>query len=255
LIGGYARQLRRIALYASPFGAASAILAFLVPTGWSTGGLFVLPWLAVCGVAGLAGLAELLESRSVHPAHLIPAAALGFLAVGAAWMLALRAGFAPLGYGPTLVELTSVHFHYAGFAATMMSALAVSALQVEAGWSRRYAAIAGVLVILGTPTTAAGFATGLRILTVIGPVLLATGVLTTAALTAFVIAPRLRGRARWLLTFSAAGVVVPMVLGVDYAASRLVPIPALDLKAMALLHGDLNALVFALLGFVGWTLI
>jgi hypothetical protein len=46
-----------------------------------------------------------------------------------------------------------------------------------------------------------------------------------------------------------------MVLGVDYAASRLVPIPALDLKAMALLHGDLNALVFALLGFVGWTLI
>jgi hypothetical protein len=153
------------------------------------------------------------------------------------------------------VELTSVHFHYAGFAATMMSALAVTALQAEAGRSRRVALVAGVLVILGTPTTAAGFATGLRIFTVIGPVLLATGVLATAALTAFVIAPRLRGRSRWLLTLSAAGVVVPMLLGVDYAASRLVPIPALDLRAMALVHGDLNAFVFALLGFVGWTLI
>jgi hypothetical protein len=45
-----------------------------------------------------------------------------------------------------------------------------------------------------------------------------------------------------------------MLLGVDYAAARVFPIPALDLKAMALIHGDLNALVFVLIGFVGWTL-
>jgi hypothetical protein len=69
-----------------------------------------------------------------------------------------------------------------------------------------------------------------------------------------VVAPRLRSRARWLLTLSAAGVVIPMFLGVDYAAARVFPIPALDLQTMALIHGDLNALVFALLGFVGWSL-
>jgi hypothetical protein len=45
-----------------------------------------------------------------------------------------------------------------------------------------------------------------------------------------------------------------MFLGVDYAAARVLPIPALDLPTMALVHGDLNALVFALLGFVGWLL-
>jgi len=56
------------------------------------------------------------------------------------------------------------------------------------------------------------------------------------------------------LTISAAGVVIPMLLGVDYAAGRVLPIPALDLRTMALVHGDLNALVFALLGFVGWML-
>jgi hypothetical protein len=60
--------------------------------------------------------------------------------------------------------------------------------------------------------------------------------------------------ARWLLTVSAAGVVLPMLLGVDYAAARVFSIPALDLRSMALIHGDLNALVFVLIGFVGWTL-
>jgi hypothetical protein len=78
--------------------------------------------------------------------------------------------------------------------------------------------------------------------------------LTRPALTAFVVAPAMRARARWPLTLSAAGVVIPMFLGVDYAAARVFPIPALDLQTMALVHGDLNALVFALLGFVGWML-
>ncbi len=45
-----------------------------------------------------------------------------------------------------------------------------------------------------------------------------------------------------------------MFLGVDYAAARVFPIPSLDIQTMALVHGDLNALVFALLGFVGWML-
>jgi hypothetical protein len=45
-----------------------------------------------------------------------------------------------------------------------------------------------------------------------------------------------------------------MLLGVDYAASRVFSIPALDLRGMALIHGDLNALVFVLIGFAGWML-
>jgi len=32
-------------------------------------------------------------------------------------------------------------------------------------------------------------------------------------------------------------------------------VPALDLRAMALIHGDLNALVFSLCGLLGWTLV
>jgi hypothetical protein len=246
-------RLLKIARVAQPFGALAVIASFLMPVGWVSG-LLAAGWLAACAVAGLAGLAELLEARSVRPVHLLPAASLGFLTFGAAWLAVYRTGI-DLGFSPTVAELTAVHFHYAGFAATVMSALTLAALRATAPRPARIAEVAGLLVVAGTPITAAGFATGLLLLTVIGPVLLASGVLATAALTAFVVAPRMRSQAaRWLLTISAAGVVLPMLLGVDYAAARVFPITALDMRSMALVHGDLNALVFVLIGFVGWLL-
>jgi hypothetical protein len=243
----------RVARFAQPVGALGAVVSFLVPVG-GTAGLLAALWLVVCMIASLAGAVEIVESRSLHPTHLLPAASLGVLSVAAAWLVAFRSGN-DFGYGSTIAELTAVHFHYAGFAAVMMSALVLNALTGAPARTRRVAAGAGLLVMFGTPTTATGVATGVAALTVVGPLLLATGILTMSALTAFVVAPRLRSRARWLLTLSAAGVVIPMFLGVDYAAARVFPIPALDLETMALIHGDLNALVFALLGFVGWSLV
>jgi hypothetical protein len=150
--------------------------------------------------------------------------------------------------------LTGVHFHYAGFAATVMASLAIVVLR-DHGRLGRAASAAGVLMILGTPITAAGITAGSGLLTICGPVLLAAGVLTIAGLTAFVIAPSLEpGVARWLLWLSAVGVVVPMLLGVDYAVARIFPIPSLDLRMMAVIHGDLNAVVFSLAGLLGWSM-
>ena len=45
-----------------------------------------------------------------------------------------------------------------------------------------------------------------------------------------------------------------MLLGVDYAVARIVPIPSLDPRMMAVIHGDLNAVVFSLAGLAGWSL-
>jgi len=67
---------------------------------------------------------------------------------------------------------------------------------------------AALLVVAGVPITAAGVATRSGVLTVVGPVLLAAGVLGIAALTALAIAPLVDSTiARWLLWLSAAGVV------------------------------------------------
>jgi hypothetical protein len=245
ITGPYARRFLASARTLQPVGALAAISSFLVPPG-AAAALLAAGWLLVCAVAGLAGLAELVESRSVGPGRLLSAAALGFLTVGGAWLVASR-GAINLGYSPPVVELTAVHFHYAGFAATLMSALAYAVLR------SRVCAAAGLLVVVGTPLTAAGISTETAALTVVGPILLATGLLTNAALTAFLIAPRRPSRARWLLIVSSAAVVLPMLLGVDYAAARVLPIPSLDLRTMALVHGDLNAVAYALIGLTGWT--
>jgi hypothetical protein len=242
----------RNARFAQPVGALGAVVSFLVPIG-ETAALLAAAWLVVCVIASLAGAVEIVESRSLHPIHLLPAGALGVLSVAAAWLVAFRSGH-DFGYSPTIAELTAVHFHYAGFAAVMMSALVLKGLANASARTRRVGAGAGLLILFGTPITATGVATGVAVLTVIGPVVLAAGILTVSALTAFVVAPGMRSRARWPLTASAAGVVIPMLLGVDYAAARVLPIPSLDIQTMALVHGDLNALVFALLGFVGWML-
>jgi hypothetical protein len=209
----------------------------------------------VCAIAGLAGLLELTEARSLRTPHVLPAAALGFLTVGGAWLVASRSGTL-LGYSAPIVELTAVHFHYAGFAATIMSALAFNALRDRSPRLGTVSAGAGLLVIAGTPITATGIATGVAALTVVGPVVLAAGILTTAGLTAFVVAPKVsRPAARLLLMISAAAVVVPMLLGVDYALARVLPIPSLDLRTMAIVHGNLNAVVYSLLGLIGWSLV
>jgi len=235
----YARRLLLAARILQPLGALAAIASFLVPKG-ITAAVLAAGWFVVCAVAGVAGLTELLQSRSVALGRLLPAAVLGFLAVGGAWLV---------GYSPSVVELTAVHFHYAGFAATLMSALAFATLRT------RVSGVAGLLVVVGTPLTATGIATGTAALTVVGPILLATGLLTNAALTGLVIAPSKRAGPRWLLTISSLAVVVPMLLGVDYAAALVLPIPSLDLRTMAIVHGDLNAVLYGLIGLAGWSLV
>ena len=251
-IGYRSRQVLALARLIQPVGAAAAIVAFLMSPGW-TAGAIALGWFLVCGIAALAGLLEVIESRSLRPAHLVPAACVAYLAVGAGWMVVSRAGLRPLGFGRDIVELTGVHFHYAGFAATLMAALTMLVLR-DRGSLAGFSAGAALLIVIGVPITAAGIATGSGLATVLGPLLLGTGVLSIAGLTALAIAPRVESTlARGLLWLSAAGVVMPMLLGIDYAISRVYPIPALDLRAMALIHGDLNALAFSLAGLLGWT--
>src|SRR3989442_13340577 len=126
LRGHRAIRMLRLARLVQPVGAVAAVIAFLQPQGW-TAGLIALGWLCPCALGSLAGLLGLLETRSWRPVPLVSAAALASLSVGAAWLVASRAGMR-LGFSPAIVELTGVHFHYAGFAPTLLAALALPAL-------------------------------------------------------------------------------------------------------------------------------
>jgi YndJ-like protein len=255
LRGAMARRVLGVARLVQPLGALAVLVAFLLPAGWTAGSIAA-GWLLVCGVASLAGLLELIETRSLRGAQLVPAAALLYLSVGAAWLTAARLGLRPMGFSPAIVELTGMHFHYAGFAASVMGSLTLQALSGRPGRVPLVAETAALSLAAGTPLTATGIATSSALFTIVGPIVLGVGVLTTAALSAFAVAPAVANAgARWLLRLSSAAVVIPMLLGVDYALSRVFPtLPALDIPTMALIHGDLNAIAFSLAGILGWTL-
>ena len=246
--------LMAAAVRSQPVGAAFATVAFLLPIGVAAA-IFASGWLLVCTIAALGALADLLEGRSFQPVRLAPAAAVGFLAFGAVWLVLSRAGVAPLGLSPIVVELTAVHFHFTGFAATLMAALVLTSLHHERGISRQIALGASLLMIAGSPLVAAGWGTPFHVLQVVGAFLLAAGVIATAAVVFFRSTSLVESTpARTLLRLSALAPLVPMVLAVEYSAGHIFGFPTLDIHAMALIHGDLNALGFSLLGLVGWSI-
>lgn len=251
---GLPSRLLAAAVRTQPVGAGLATVAFLLPIG-VTAGILAAAWLFVCGIAALGALADLIQGRSLRPVRLAPAAAVAFMAFGAIWLVLSRAGIAPLGLSPIIVELTAVHFHYTGFAATLMAALVLSGLRHECGTSRQIALAASLLMIVGSPVLAAGWGTPFHVLQVVGAILVAAGVLATAAVLFFRSASLVESTpARILLRASALAPLVPMVLAVEYSAGRIFGFPTLDIHAMALIHGDLNALGFGLLGLVAWSI-
>jgi hypothetical protein len=212
-------------------------------------------WMAVCAIAALGALAYLVQGRSLHPMRLATAAAVGFMAFGAIWLVLSRAGVAPIGLSPVIVEMTAVHFHFTGFAATLMAALLLTRLGPDRGLVQRAAIAAALLLVVGSPVLALGWATPVHLFQVAGAVLVATGVVATSAILFFRSARLVESTAaRVLLRLSALAPLLPMVLAVEYSAGHVFGFPTLDIQGMALIHGDLNALGFSLLGLVAWTI-
>jgi hypothetical protein len=106
---------------------------------------------------------------------------------------------------------------------------------------------------MAPPFVAAGFTTRWWPFQIGGAVLLSVGLWTVAGLTLALVTPLTTDRtAAALLTVSALAVAGPMVLAVFWATARYADVPALDIPAMARIHGTLNAFGFSLAGLLGW---
>ena len=205
-------------------------------------------WVIVTGLmAAAAGWRWLRRDRAL--VAITRPVSLAYLAVGAIWLLLHALGVEPVGVRPPFVLLTAVHFHYAGFTATLLASL-VFARTVAA--SPRLAWFMVAAVVGAPPIVAAGF-TFFGPLQVVGALLLTAGLFALSWLTLRVVVPRVVDRlARWLLGVSAVAVLVPMVLAVQWAVGWNFDTPALSIPMMARTHGVANALGFALCGVLGW---
>ncbi len=230
--------LPRLRLAGHPAAALTG-LSFTLDSG-ATAALLTLPWLTVGTAVAVVGAARLLSRRHLDPTIGVDAGLI-FLAVGAGWVTISRAGLNPLGFSDAIVQLTAIHFHYAGFALPLVAGLAARRTQRSAlvpGW-----------VILGVPLTAVGITVGGSLEWVAATVMAAGGLATALLLVRT--ASVETGAARWPLGVAAASLTAGMTLALGWAWSMRFGWDYLDLSGMARWHGTLNAIGFGFAALVG----
>lgn len=246
---GTARRLYDVATLAQPVGAVFVFVALALPSGGVGARLAAIPWLFVTGLLVLTALARG-RNRGVWPlSETVIDAGLVYSAVGAV-ALVLYEFSITLWFEPTIILLTAVHFHYAGFVLPVFTGLAGRALGQRA--DRGFHALTAV-VLVGPALIAVGISFSPMV------EVLAVGVFTigVAVLAGYVVVrivptrPRTQGA---LLTLSGLALPVSMALALGYGIGTytgLNPL-GLNISTMITIHGALNAFGFAVFGMIGW---
>ncbi len=259
LIDALAEQrstLFTLAQASHPLGAVAVVVSGFLTPGYVAAGMATL-WIVTTGLLGLDGLVSLARLRNLRGpavANLSVLAAMMFLPVGGVWLLMSRLGIQPLGFGDTIVLLTAVHFHFAGFAAPLLTGLSGYHLQARAKVKALYV-LAVVCVIAGTPLVAAGITVS-PVLALVGALVISLGLYCLALLNLVWIVPTIASPLpKILLIISSLAVVPAMILACVYAYSIVFHKLIVDIPQMAMTHGIINAFGFALCGLVAWALI
>ena len=227
--------------------AGLLVVASWLPAGLAAAALAI-PWVLVTGAtAVVAGIRWIQEPHRLRPdVRHATDAGVAFLAVGAVFALADRLGVQPFGFSTTIILLTAVHFHYAGFVLPLAGALA---------WTRRpsrWLEMALGAVIVGIPVTALGFF-GLSLANWVGAVLTAAGGFGIGLATLAIARTMARTTGVILAALAGASLLIAMPLAAIYATGTLTGTAWLAIDAMARVHGGLNALGFALPAMLAWT--
>jgi hypothetical protein len=229
--------------------ALSFALAFVDPAVGFGGTALAVPWLAVAATI----LVRHIRVLAREPRMLLDIARLAacaFLVVGAFFGVATRAGWVVVGIAEPIVELTGVHFHFAGFATLVLATNVARALPHRARLTNSML----ILACAAPPAVAAGFTWELAPLQIGGAIMITLATWSLAAITVAAVVPGANCLSRTFFVVSSGAVVAPMVLAVFWAAAQYYDLPALSIPDMARIHGTLNAFGFVTCGLIGWRL-
>jgi hypothetical protein len=245
--------LFRLAVSAQPIAAGASAVSFLLQPGGPAAAL-VSSWLLVTTVLALFACWRILRRRSVVDREVAVDAALLYLPVGALWLLASRLGMQPMGFGDTIVLLTAVHFHFAGFAAPLLAGLTGRAL-AQLRLPAKLFGLTVICIVGGTPLVAAGI-TFSPVIAWIGAVVISLGLVLLAVLVLVRVLPSLSSFvAQFLLVVSSLSSISAMLLACVYAYSLVADRMIIDIPQMALSHGVLNSFGFSLCGLLAWLIV
>lgn len=242
--------LYRLAVLVQPVAAVLAIASFFLETGMPAASLSA-SWLILSLLTALLALKRF-RSRGLYPLEESSIdAGLVYLLVAGGWLVIYRRGIQPFDYGETIILLTVVHFHFAGFAAPILAGLSgrVLATRKHPQWMFRVAVFA---IVAAMPLVAAGI-TFSPWVGFIGTLLLSIGLVLLAVLTLGWVIPAIAPLgSRLLLVIGALSNFVAMVLACLYAYSLATKILIIDIPTMALTHGVLNAFGFVACSLLAW---
>jgi YndJ-like protein len=242
-----------VAIFAQPVAALATAASLFFNTGWLAATLSS-AWLIVTILVALFGVTRI-ASRGLYPIEESSIdAGLLYLPVAGVWLVIYRLGIQPFEYGETIILLTVVHFHFAGFAAPIIAGLSGRVL-VTRSHPRRLFSICVVAIVGAMPLVAAGI-TFSPWLGLLGALFLTTGLALLAVLTvAWVIPVVPRLVPRLLLSIGALSSCTAMVLACRYAYSLATKTLIIDIPTMAMTHGLLNAFGFTACSLLAWTIV
>jgi hypothetical protein len=215
--------------------------------------ILVFPWFCLgCGL-GIWGLVSLVGGGFKSLRTVCVSMSFIYLPIGCTWLVASRWGLSPMGFQEPIVLLTAVHFHFAGFAAPLLTAATAATVEGTTAKVQKIFRIIATGVLAGPGLLAVGFVVGPQ-LKLAAALLLVIGEIGLALF--FLIALRgMRPRsAQALVILSSACVLFSMVLAAIWAVGEFPLQPFVHLAEMAKLHGTANALGFTVCGLLGWTL-
>ena len=243
--------LYRLVVLVQPFAALVTAASFFISTGLRAG-LLASAWLLLTGLIALLGLTRLF-ARGIYPLHELSVdAGLLYLPIAAGWLVVYRFGVQPFDYGETIILLTVVHFHFAGFAAPIIAGANGRVLATRK-YPQPLFAVSIFAIVTAMPLVAAGI-TFTPLLGLIGTLLLSLGLVLLAVFTLGWVIPAVgpTGR-RLLLVIAALSSCAAMVLACLYAYSLVAKVLILNIPTMAMTHGLLNAFGFATCSLLAWS--
>ena len=244
-VGNVSKKLRQWLLFCNiPFA-----IAFFLPNGWLAT-ICCFPWLAFTLILTLEELQKWLIQSHKKMSHHAHFAAAVYLPVAAVWALSDRLGMPLWVFDETIILLTVVHFHYAGFILPKITALALEKI------NSKLADGIGFIVIIGIPLVATAITTTAydlpKFIEVACVTLMVTGGMGSAIMHIIVGMRSKNTFAKIAFCLGGLALLGGMTLALGYGWRFYFPISFLTIPWMYAVHGTLNAIGFALPCVVGW---
>lgn len=241
----------RTTVYLQPVGALLVVVSFFLPVGLPAASAAAI-WLIV--TLGLAGFSIIRTLRlGVLPIEELSLnAGLLYISVGGIWLMMSRMGLQPAGFGETIVLLTAVHFHYAGFATPVLASLSGRLLTRRNSGPRRLYGLCVLSLIASMPLIATGITVS-PVVALTGTIVLAIGISILAIINVLIVVRRFGPLpAQALLLLSSVSALLAVTLAILYAYQLVAKSLIIEIPEMARWHGTTNALGFILAGLIAW---